>query len=155
MRYIFIPPSLDATCMHVGLFSILIFLFLFFSSLNAGIITQRVCIKDICIEAEVADSPEKQMQGLMFRKNLPDNQGMLFVFNVPDKYAFWMKNVEFPLDIIWINPDKVIIDIKANVLTCRDSCPVLVPQEKAQYVLEVSAGFVEKNQIKITDTVNF
>jgi uncharacterized membrane protein (UPF0127 family) len=133
----------------------LFFLFLFFSFVNAGIITPRVCIKGVCIEVEIADSPEKQSQGLMFRKALFDNQGMLFVFNEPDKYAFWMKNVEFPLDIIWINQDKVIIDIKACVLTCRDSCPALVPQEKAQYVLEVNAGFVEKNQIQIGDSVNF
>jgi len=95
------------------------------------------------------------MLGLMFRKSLPDNQGMFFVFNEPDKYAFWMKNVEFPLDIIWINQDKVIIDIKANVSTCRDSCPTLVPQEKAKYVLEVNAGFIEKNQVKIGDKVVF
>jgi hypothetical protein len=143
------------TGMPAGLFSILIFLFLFFSSLNAGIITKRVCIKDVCLEAEVADSPEKQMQGLMFRKVLADNQGMLFVFNAPDKYAFWMKNVEFPLDIIWINQDKVIIDIKTNVQPCKDSCEVLNPQEKAKYVLEVNARFIEKNQVKIGDRVVF
>ena len=114
-----------------------------------------VCIKQVCIEAEIADSAPKQAKGLMFREGLSDKKGMFFIFDKEDKYAFWMKNMQFALDIIWINQDKEIVDINTNVPPCGTSCENIIPREKSRYVLEVSAGFVERNQIKIGDSVSF
>jgi uncharacterized membrane protein (UPF0127 family) len=91
----------------------------------------------------------------MFRKSLSDNQGMLFVFEREDSYSFWMKNMLIPLDIIWIDKDKRIVDIKTDVLPCKDSCQGIMPQENSRYVLEVNAGFVEKNKVRIGDKVDF
>lgn len=80
---------------------------------------------------------------------------MLFVFEKEEVQSFWMKNMKFPLDIIWIDKDKRIVDIKINVLPCNGSCAGLMPQAKAQYVLEVNAGFTEKNRVKVGDRVDF
>ena len=91
----------------------------------------------------------------MFRGGLADNRGMLFLFPQENFYPFWMKNMRFPLDIIWIDKDKRIVDIKTDVPTCNQTCESLTPGDKALYVLEVNAGFAKKNEIKIGDRVSF
>lgn len=91
----------------------------------------------------------------MFRKNFPENQGMFFIFEREDRYNFWMKNMQIPLDILWIDQGKRIVDIKTNVPPCGASCEGLTPRDKAQYVLEVNTGFAERNRIKIGDRVDF
>jgi len=116
--------------------------------------TEEVCFRDVCIRSEVADSAAERAQGLMYRKELAENKGMLFVFEKEVLPGFWMKNMEFPLDIIWINQDKRIIGINTNALPCRDSCENIVPPDKIKYALEVNAGFVEENQIKAGDRVD-
>lgn len=116
---------------------------------------KKVCFEKVCVQAEVADTESKRQLGLMFRKTMPENQGMLFVFEREDKYSFWMKNMRISLDIIWLNKDKRIVDISLNVPPCEDSCAGLIPKEKAKYVLEVNAGFVEGNMVKAGDKVDF
>lgn len=134
------------------IFILLLFIFLA-GCANRNI--KMVCIKNVCIQAQIADSRQEQERGLMFRKSLADNQGMLFIFDKEAKYGFWTKNMQFPLDIIWISQDKRIVDIKTNVLPCQEPCEILMPNAYARYVLEVNAGFVERNQIKIGEKVNF
>lgn len=130
-------------------------LFLIFCSLCcAQQPMKEVCFQDVCVQAEIADTESKRKLGLMFRKGLPEHQGMLFIFEREDTYSFWMKNMQIPLDILWINKDKGIVDIKINVLPCKDSCEGFSPRAKAIYVLEVNAGFTEKNRIKIGDEVS-
>ena len=63
--------------------------------------------------------------------------------------------MKFHLEIMWISKDKLIVEIKSNVLPCRDSCESIVPQTKAKYVLEVNADFLERNRIEIGDRVDF
>jgi uncharacterized membrane protein (UPF0127 family) len=134
----------------------IIILFLIFCSLCwAQPLIKEVCFKNTCVQAEIADTESKRRLGLMFRKNLPENQGMLFIFEREDRYSFWMKNMQISLDIIWIDKDKRIVDIKTNVPPCNDYCEGLTPRDKAQYVLEVNTGFAEKNIIKIGDRVDF
>jgi len=99
--------------------------------------------------AEVADSGPKRQQGLMFRKSLSDNEGMLFIFDEEGQHAFWMQNMLISLDIIWINQEKIIVDIITNTPPCNDACNIMVPRSKAKYVLEVRSGFVQKHNIKI------
>jgi uncharacterized membrane protein (UPF0127 family) len=116
---------------------------------------KQVCFKNACIRVEIADTYEKRKAGLMFRESLPENQGMLFIFDSEDYYSFWMKNMRIPLDIIWIDKDKRIVDIKADVPPCKDSCEGLPSNAKAKYILEVNVGFAERNGIKIGDEVRF
>ncbi len=135
-----------------GLFLSLIFI-LSFSPLQAQ--TRQACIRGVCVQIEVVDSPEARSQGLMFRDKLDDKQGMFFIFEENGKHNFWMKNMKLPLDIIWISQDKVIVDIRKNVPACQNECLSYAPQVNAKYVLEVNAGFIEKNKIEIGDRADF
>lgn len=98
------------------------------------------------IKVEIADTSEKQMIGLMFRKSMPDNTGMLFKFNKPKVLSFWMANTYIPLDIAYLDSDMTVkhIDHMAPLST-RTSYSVL----PCQYALEVPAGDLQKHGISI------
>lgn len=114
----------------------------------------NVTLGGMKIKAEVALSPKDQEKGLSGRNGLKEDEGMLFVFNDPGKYDFWMKDMKFPIDIIWISEDKKIIDITKNILP--ESYPaVFKPASSARYVLEVNAGFSDTSEIKIGDYAEF
>ena len=101
---------------------------------------------------EVPDDLEESMRGLMFRKHLPGNAGMLFAYYDEKPRTFWMKNTLIPLDMIFVDGSSKIIEIKENVPPCaQDECPTYPSKEPAQYVLEVNAGFVQENGIKVGD----
>ena len=127
----------------------------FFSLAYTREVTQRVCIKNTCINAEIADDDYKRQQGLMFRESLADDHGMLFVFQYEDKYGFWMKNMLIPLDIIWISKDMRVVDISTNVQPCSDTCDNITPKKAVKYVLEVKSGFVNKHKLRLGDKVSF
>lgn len=91
----------------------------------------------------------------MFRKRLPRKHAMLFVFEKETRYPFWMKNMKFALDIIWLSKDKQVVYIAKNVQPCQDSCESIAPDKEAQFVLEVNADFADKYKIKIQDRAKF
>ncbi|MBU0612056.1 DUF192 domain-containing protein, partial [Patescibacteria group bacterium] len=94
------------------------------------------------LKVGIALTKEEQKEGLSGKDILRDDEGMLFVFSNPEKYAFWMKNMNFPIDIIWIGEDLRVIYVKKDARP--ESYPeVFVPTENATYVLEVISGFVE------------
>ena len=104
------------------------------------------------IEIELADTSEKRVHGLSGRDKLFENQGMLFIFDKPDFHSIWMKDMHFALDIIWIDEKWQIIDITKNALP--ESFPqTFQPISLAKYILEVNAGFTDKNHIRIGDRV--
>jgi uncharacterized membrane protein (UPF0127 family) len=108
------------------------------------------------ITAEVADTVPKRMLGLMFRDSLPLTHGMLFIFESQDYHGIWMKNCRIPLDILWLNKDRQIIHMEENVPPCLDDpCPIYQPLQKALYVLELSAGFIAKEKIKLGEQLKF
>ena len=81
---------------------------------------------------------------------------MLFIFKKLDYHGFWMKNMEFPLDIIWIGADKKIVDICQGALPCKDStCNIILPKYPAAFVLELNSGFTKDHNINIGDKVLF
>jgi uncharacterized membrane protein (UPF0127 family) len=116
---------------------------------------RKVCLGRACIQAELADSESKRYQGLMFRKGLLENEGMLFIFDQDAPHTFWMKNMLIPLDIIWIDQSKRIIDIKTNIAPCQGPCENIIPSGAARYVLEVNSGFAERNAVKVGERVRF
>lgn len=106
------------------------------------------------IDIEIADDESQRMSGLMHRKSMDENHGMLFLFDKNDPTTgFWMKNTHIPLDIIFTNEDKEIITIYEN--TTPMSTTSLPPKEPALYVIEVVAGFCEKYGIKEGDIFDF
>lgn len=116
----------------------------------------RVCFNNDCFLVELARTPEERSQGLMFREGLASDQGMLFIFEQEGEYPFWMKNTLIPLDIIWLNKEKVIVFIKENVQPCQgEFCPLIDPYQNAKYALEVKEGVAEKINLKIGQKANF
>lgn len=113
-----------------------------------------VFINGARIEVEIAESLSERTRGLSGREALGQNEGMFFVFDEPGYYSFWMKDMKFPIDIIWIANDKKIIDITKNAAP-KSYPSVFKPAGLAQYVLEVNAGFADKREIKIGDSIGF
>jgi len=116
---------------------------------------EKVCAGNFCVQAEIAATDKAREKGLMFRKSMPENQGMLFVFEEEALYNFWMKNTRFPLDIIWIDSNKRIVDIYEYALPCKDVCKTIAPRTKARFALEINAGLTRKHKIKIGDSLDF
>lgn len=93
------------------------------------------------IRAEIADTDKKRQQGLSGRKYLAKDQGMLFVFDRPDYYGFWMKEMNFPIDLIWLNQDWKVVGINKDLRP--DSYPqVFYPPSEVLYVLEINSGLI-------------
>ena len=103
------------------------------------------------IDIETSATPEKQAMGLMFRKEMTDNQGMLFIFEKPDIQEFWMKNTFFSLDMLFVNEKMEIITIHANATPMTEN--TYASTGPAKYVIEVIAGFCSKNNIVTGDRI--
>lgn len=112
----------------------------------------QLCFDHTCFNIEIADNAQTRAQGLMFRHNLNRNAGMLFMFDIEGIYPFWMKNTLIPLDIIWLDKDKKIVDIKTALPCTHDPCPSLANSEQALYVLEINAGLSAKLNLHKGDT---
>jgi uncharacterized membrane protein (UPF0127 family) len=105
---------------------------------------------------EIADTVEKQVKGMMFRKNVPDDFGMLFIYNVEDYHGYWMKNCLVHLDIIYLNKGKQVVDIYINVPPCKEEpCKTYVTRVPAQYVLELRGNRSKEIKLKIGDSIFF
>lgn len=107
------------------------------------------------ISVEIADTPEEQTRGLSGRKSMEKNQGMLFIFDNSGKYSFWMKEMSFSLDFIWISGN-MVVEVTQNVKPEDYQPPkVLIPKNKIDKVLEVSAGTAGRLGIKEGDKIEF
>lgn len=104
------------------------------------------------LTVDIADEPQEQMQGLSGKKNLKENEGMLFIFPAPTKPGFWMKEMKFSIDIIWINSKGSAVQINKNVSPATFP-KIFYPPSDIKYVLEISAGWSDKNKIKIGDAI--
>ncbi len=103
---------------------------------------------------EIASRPDQIALGLMYRRSLAEDKGMLFLFEQEEPLSFWMKNTLIPLDMIFISRDLVIVDI-TTMQPCRTApCPSYTSKVPAQYVLEVNAGYCRRRNIKIGDRVS-
>jgi len=105
------------------------------------------------ITAEIADDDKEQELGLSNRDALDYNKGMLFVFDYENNWAFWMKDMRFPIDMIWLNTDGNIVYIQKNAQPCKEGCDSFVSNKPAKYVVEVNSGFADKHVLKIGDIV--
>lgn len=111
-----------------------------------------VKIGDTNIVVEPALTKNEWVQGLSGKEVLPPDQGMFFVFTEPNRYGFWMKEMNFPIDIAWIDANKKIIYIKSNVATSTYP-EIFYPESEALYVLETNSGFLDRNGIQVGQTL--
>lgn len=115
---------------------------------------EYVKIGGVTLKVDLATTPKEQEQGLSGRISLGSDEGMLFIFPEPSLNYFWMKDMNFPIDMIWIGENQKIIYIKKNALP--ESFPdTYGPQKNSKYILEVNANFCEKNNLKENDSVEF
>jgi uncharacterized membrane protein (UPF0127 family) len=96
----------------------------------------------------------ERAKGLMFREGLDQGKAMFFVFEKEDIYRFWMKNMLFPIDIIWLDKDKRVVHVASDVPPCaKDPCPLYGPSVKALYVLEIPDGDAARHGIRAGDVL--
>ncbi|MFN3301665.1 MAG: DUF192 domain-containing protein [Patescibacteria group bacterium] len=112
----------------------------------------NIYLKDKIIKAEIVKKPEEMAIGLSKYDDLAEDQGMLFLFSKKTKPAFWMKGMKFAIDIIWLDDDK-IVDLTPNLLPTEEKLIIYKPKKPVNKVLEVKAGFIEENNLKIGDEI--
>jgi uncharacterized membrane protein (UPF0127 family) len=114
------------------------------------------------LSLEVRRTPEERALGLMFQKNLSEEEGMLFVFPEDGLHAFWMKNMRFSIDILWLDARGVVVHAEESVPPCPDAgaggrpsadepepCPSYAPLREARHVLEIPAGAAARNALRV------
>ncbi len=112
--------------------------------------TSSISIHGKVFKLEIVSSSQDKERGLGGRNSICDDCGMLFVFNAPGKYSFWMKDMLFAIDILWILNDKVVF-IEKNV--SPSLIGTVVSTDKADRVLEINAGAADGAGIEIGDSV--
>ena len=103
----------------------------------------------------IADDEKERQVGLSNRRTLDKNSGMLFIFPKKGIYSFWMKNTLIPLDMIFINDNKIVHIVKKAVIDPKNNSPlpIYTPPTEANYVLEINSGQAEENKIKNGDLI--
>ncbi len=143
---------MNRTILIIGIIILLILGFYY----RSHPLSSKVKIHDTVFTVETAvTEPQKQL-GLGGRTNLETNHGMLFIYDHKEQYNFWMKDMHFPLDFIWIN-GKTVADITKNVPPpTGDGQPaIVVPKEQVDKVLEINAGTIQALHIQPGDEVEF
>ena len=109
----------------------------------------NVVLKGERFTVEIADDPQEQALGLMFRTELAADRGMLFVFPDERPRSFWMKNCKIPLDILYFNASKELINVHHQVPPCKtERCPGYASARPARYVLELKAGTANRLNVE-------
>jgi len=112
-----------------------------------------ITVGEVALHVEIVQTDAERMRGLMFREQLPEDQGMLFVFEEAHIQTFWMRNTFIPLDIAFIDAEGHIVDIQH--MAPLDETKSYVSPVPVPYVLEVNAGWCERHQVKIGEMVRF
>lgn len=121
--------------------------------------TADITTRDLKISAQIADTADKRNKGLSGQGDLPITGGMLFVFDKKGAYAIWMKDMKLPIDIIWIDESKKIVDIAQNALPepgkKDQELKIYRARGDSKYILEINAGLARLHNLQIGDVVNF
>jgi uncharacterized membrane protein (UPF0127 family) len=112
--------------------------------------TKTISVSGKSYQAIIADTSIKRAIGLMFRESLPKGACMLFIFRSAGHHAIWMRNMKFPIDVIWLNEKLEVVDSKAQIKPCESilSCPEYSPSEMASYLIEFNAGVTKREKIR-------
>ncbi len=114
-------------------------------------------VRDKSFEIELADTASTRSRGLSGRDNLADNQGMLFIFDKPASYGFWMKDMKFAIDIVWLSGNQIIgfsENLQPEPQKSVFSLPIYYPPANIDKVLEINAGAVRKFGLQIGDKIS-
>ena len=117
----------------------------------------KVTINNFDLTVYLAMTNEQIIKGLVIKDQLKENEGMLFVYQLPAKYTFSMRGMKFPIDIIWLDNARKVIHIEHSLEPCPSDidCPKYIPSAAALYVLETIAGFSNRHDVKICTQIDF
>jgi uncharacterized protein len=117
----------------------------------------NVTVNHQILIADISATNELRTKGLSVKDALSEDEAMLFVFDVEGEHRFWMKDMKFPIDIIWISNDKIVVDIENNLQPCHSGvlCSIYEPDGNSLYVLETVGGFASKYGIVKGTPVEF
>jgi len=124
---------------------------------NNGYRQVNITVNGVDLVADVAATSDQRSKGLSIKDALNENEGMLFVFSEGREHSFWMKNMNFPIDIIWISEHHEVVHVEHSLEPCEpDSfCPTHKPDRNSLYVLEMVAGFAQKYNVTENTYVDF
>ena len=113
---------------------------------------------NFAIDAKIANTSEQRANGLMHINSMPQTQGMLFIYEKEEPLSFWMANTKIPLDIIFLDKNKTIVDIQ-KMRPCTElivkSCPIYISKIPAKYAIEINQNLTDKYSIKIGQKANW
>lgn len=117
----------------------------------------KVSLEGFELSAEIPVTGELMSKGLSVKNQLRENESMLFVYEEPLRHTFWMRDMKFPIDIIWLDSNGKIVHIEENLMPCPLVliCPSYAPNADSQYVLETIAGFAQRHNISLGTTIKF
>ncbi len=137
----------------IFLFSIVFLIAVMASLFNSG--KSEVCFEKECLEVELAVTDEEQVAGLSGRKELEESKGMLFIMEKEGIHSFWMKDMLFSLDMVWISSNGTVVDFIENAELCNGPiCMPIIPHAESKYVLEVNAGAINNLELDIGKEVD-
>lgn len=124
---------------------------------NSGYRQVNITVNGVKLVADVAATNDQRSKGLSVKDTLNENEAMLFVFSTEREHSFWMKDMKFPIDIIWLNDNKEVVHIEHSLEPCiPDSfCQPYSPDDDSLYVLETVAGFAQKYNVTENTYVEF
>src|SRR5437867_3372076 len=114
----------------------------------------KVLVNGFVVMADIAITDEQKTEGLDIKNNMTENHGMLFVFQQPDRYGFWMMGMKFPIDIIWLDSNGTVTHIEHSLIPCAQAnsnhaCPTYFPDKDSLFVLDTRAGFSMKHNVQV------
>ena len=130
----------------------LLCLAIFFAKTNNNI--AKVQIGDVNYSLELVNTDTTRQQGLSGKPNLQPNNGMLFDFKQDGYWQIWMKDMNFAIDILWLNNQKQVVGVKQDALP-QNYPETYGAEQQSQYVVELPAGSVNERNIKIGDTLTW
>ena len=141
-------------CKFKHCFTLIITFFTLINTYNAIAFEKLdIQVNDITLHVEVASTHEKRLQGLMHRKTLPENKGMLFIYSSERIIKLWMKNTYIPLSVAFLNKEKKIINIEK--MKPNQTKVIYRSKDLALYAVEVNQGWFETNKISVGDNFKF
>ncbi len=116
---------------------------------NNGYQQVSVTVNGVKLVADVAATETQRTKGLAVKDHLNENESMLFVFPSESNQAFWMKDMKFPIDIIWMNANKTVVHVEHSLDPCPaiGYCKTYSPGANSLYVLETVAGFADRHGV--------
>jgi len=139
--------------------AVLLFYFLYQGHFGSGdremnYETKKIKVGNGTVVVKIADSAEKRELGLMNASSLPENEGMLFVFDRPDYLSFWMKNTLIPLEIIFLDENYAIVDIQEMRPCSGPICKTYTSSKPARYAIELSENFSKLHNVSVGKKVD-